>query len=121
LTDFYSDIKKYDEAEKSFERAILLNTNFLDARNNLGNVYIKTGKIDKALLEFEKIIKLNPNYSTAYYNIACVYSLKKDKYRALKFLEQSIKMDKSLKEVARNDSDFDNIRNEIRFKKLIDK
>jgi tetratricopeptide (TPR) repeat protein len=120
IGNFYSDIKKYDEAEKSFERAILLNTNFLDARNNLGNVYIKTGKIDKALLEFEKIIKLNPNYSTAYYNIACVYSLKKDKYRALEFLEQSIKMDKSLKEVARNDSDFDNIRNEIRFKKLID-
>lgn len=119
LGNFYSDIKKYDESEKAFEKSIFINTNFLDARNNLGNVYIKSGKTDKALFEFEKIVKINPNYPTAYYNIACVYSLKKDKYKALKFLEQSIKMDKSLKEVAKNDSDFDNIKNESKFKELI--
>ncbi|GIW21266.1 MAG: hypothetical protein KatS3mg068_0273 [Candidatus Sericytochromatia bacterium] len=119
LGNFYSDIKKYSEAQKAFEKSIIINTNFLDARNNLGNVYIKSGKLDKALFEFEKIININPNYSTAYYNIACVYSLKNDKYKALKFLEQSIKMESSLKEVARTDTDFDNIKDDIKFKQLI--
>lgn len=118
--NFFSDTKKYDLAQADLEKAILLNTQSLDARNNLGNLYIKQKKYELAIDNFEMIIKLNPNYSTAYYNLACIYSLKNDENTSLKYLSQSILLDKTLKEVAKKDTDFDYIKDNAKFKELIE-
>ncbi|MEK7433988.1 MAG: tetratricopeptide repeat protein [Cyanobacteriota bacterium] len=117
--NFYSDIKKYDKSKEYFEKAILINPNLFDARNNLGNLYIKTNKYDSAIDVFENIIKINDKYSTAYYNLACIYSLKKEPKLSIKYLEQSILLDKNMKDVARKDSDFDNLKDNKDFKKLV--
>lgn len=118
--NFFSDTKKYDLAQADLEKAILLNTQSLDARNNLGNLYIKQKKYDLAIDNFEMILKINPKYSTAYYNLACIYSLKNDEKTSLKYLSQAILLEKTLKEVAKKDTDFDYIKDNAKFKELIE-
>lgn len=118
--NFFSENKKYDLAQADLEKAILLNTQSLDARNNLGNLYIKQKKYDLAIDNFEMIIKMNSKYSTAYYNLACIYSLKEDETTSLKYLAQSISLDKTLKEVAKKDTDFDYVKETAKFKELIE-
>ncbi len=119
LGNLYTESKNYDKSVKSFEKAILLNPKSLDSRNNLGNVYLKQNKLDNAIDEFEKVLKIDPKYATAYYNIACIYSLKMDQNYSLRFLEEALSLDPTLKDVAKKDPDFDNMKNDNRFKELI--
>ncbi len=119
LGNLYTEAKKFEQAENAFLRAILINPSSLDARNNLGNVYLKESKFDNAIGEFERILALNEKYATAYYNIACALSLKKEVNNSLTYLGKALSIDKNLKEVAKTDPDFDNIRNETGFKNMI--
>lgn len=118
LGNLYTESKNYDKSVKSFEKAILLNPKSLDSRNNLGNVYLKQNKLDDAIGEFEKVLKIDPKYATAYYNIACIYSLKMDQNYSLRFLEEAVSLDPSLKDVAKKDPDFENMKSDNRFKEL---
>ncbi|MFN8670951.1 MAG: tetratricopeptide repeat protein [Candidatus Sericytochromatia bacterium] len=117
--NFYSDNKNYTKAQELLQKAILINPNLFDARNNLGNVYLKNNKYDEAIDIFENIIKINPEYGTAYYNLACIYSLKKEVKIALEYLEKAVSLDSKLKEIALNDTDFDFIKDNNKFKELI--
>lgn len=119
LGNMYTESKNFDKSIKSFEKAILLNPKSLDSRNNLGNVYLKQNKLDEAIEEFEKVLKIEPKYATAYYNIACAYSIKRNTNYSLRFLEEAVTLDDSLKEVARKDPDFENIKDDNRFKELV--
>jgi tetratricopeptide (TPR) repeat protein len=118
LGNLYTESKDFKNAESAFQKAILLNPNSLDARNNLGNVFLKQNKLDEAINEFEKVLDINNNYATAYYNIACALSLKNSREDSLKFLARAIQMDNTLKEVARTDSDFNNIKSDSKFREL---
>ena len=44
---------KIDEAERRFKRALELNKNYTDARNNLGRLYVNVGLYKKAIAELE--------------------------------------------------------------------
>lgn len=119
LGNLYTESKDYDKSIKNFEKAILLNPKSLDSRNNLGNVYLKQNKIDEAIDEFEKVLTIDSKYATGYYNIACAYSIKMNTNAALRFLEEAVSLDESLKEVARKDPDFTNIKDDNRFKEIV--
>lgn len=119
LGNLYTESKNYDKSIKNFEKAILLNPKSLDSRNNLGNVYLKQNKIEEAINEFESVLRIDSKYATAYYNIACAYSIKMNTNTALRFLEEAVSLDESLKEVARKDPDFNNIKDDNRFKEII--
>jgi tetratricopeptide (TPR) repeat protein len=118
LGNLFTDNKDFKRAEEAFQKAILLNPASLDSRNNLGNVYLKQNKLDDAIDEFSKVLDINDKYATAYYNIACAFSLKNDPKDSLRFLQLAIEMDKSLKEIAKKDTDFENIKAESKFKEL---
>ncbi len=65
------------------------------------------------------MLELNPNAAFAYYNKAGVYSLKREFKEALKNLQQAIQLDAKLRENAKTDSDFDNIRKDEQFRALV--
>jgi len=90
-------------------------------------------KTYKKLLDevFTKYEKLPTNYKNAFlsyksykykylYNLCCIYSLKKDQKNALLYLEKSIKAGYLDYEHLKNDTDLDNIRNNRKFKVLIE-
>ena len=62
-------LDNYEEAIRSYNRAIRLSPNWADAHNNLGNALSKLEKYDEAIKSYNKAIEFKPNYAEAYYNL----------------------------------------------------
>ncbi|MHB8642716.1 MAG: cupin domain-containing protein [Gaiellaceae bacterium] len=65
------------------------------------------------------IIEANPQYIELYYNLACCESLSGRTTDAIEHLRQAIEKSERSREYAKQDTDFDPIRNEPAFKKLV--
>ena len=88
----------------------------------LGLNYHKLGKFDDAITTYLSSIERNPNNISSWYNLACSYAcLKQAKKACNAFLVSiAISEDHSTKILeAKNDPDFDGIRNNPSFKKII--
>ena len=58
LGTLFAQIKNYEGAISLLKKAIQINPVYLDAHNNLGNVYREIGSIQKARSCYQKIIKV---------------------------------------------------------------
>jgi len=84
--------------------------------------YIKI--LDEFTPKYEKLSKEDKTYFSGYYinsfyNLCCTYSLLNDKTKALEYLNKSIKVGYVDYAHTVVDTDLDNIRNEEKYKKLI--
>jgi tetratricopeptide (TPR) repeat protein len=64
-------------------------------------------------------LELKPDHANTFYNLACFFSRRGKTDDALAYLEKAIEGDKKYREMAKTDEDFDNIRDDPRFEKLI--
>jgi Flp pilus assembly protein TadD len=66
-----SNLKRYDEAEAAYRKAIDLNPSYATAYYNLGNLLSDENlkRYDEAEAAYRKAIDLNPSYATAYSNL----------------------------------------------------
>jgi tetratricopeptide (TPR) repeat protein len=76
-------------------------------------------EFDKAILELEQLIATNPDDGGALYNLACVRSRLGEADQAVENLRRSIELEDRFRELARNDSDFDPIRDRAEFQALV--
>jgi len=101
-----------------------------DELNSKAMAFYKQKEYEKAVNSFREAIKEAPEHKLANYNLA--YALSINECRMIEFqnsaygdsdlyaqLQKAIKFDNAVKEKAKKDSDFDKIRNEIQFKKLL--
>jgi tetratricopeptide (TPR) repeat protein len=116
----YDELGRYDEALADYNRSLELRPDNLTTLNNRGSTYAKLGRYDEALADYNRSLELRPDYPSAIYNLACIFSLWGKTDDALAYLEKAIKMDKKYREMAKTDKDFDNIRDDPRFKKLVE-
>ena len=75
---------------------------------------------DEALADYNRALELRPDYPGALYNLACLFSLTDRADEAVSHLEKAIGFDQKYQRMAATDSDFDNIRDDPRFQKLIE-
>ncbi|NET57961.1 MAG: tetratricopeptide repeat protein [Symploca sp. SIO2E6] len=74
----------------------------------------------KLIASFDKAIEIKPDKDEAWYNKACCYGLQNNIDLAIENLQQAIQLNPDEnREMAKTDSDFDNIRSEPRFQALI--
>ena len=66
-----------------------------------------------------EVIAANPQYPLPIYNVACCEALVGRPDDAIEHLRQAIALDERFREYARGDSDFDGIRDDPRFGKLV--
>lgn len=107
------------EAINAYHRSILLDPQHLDARNNLANIYLRDKQLNRAIDQLERLLTIEPRYATGYYNLACAYALQHEADQAFKLLTHAITLDGKLRAVAREDSDFDSVRDDDRFRQLV--
>ncbi len=55
--------KQFNDALIFFEKALELNSNFVDALNNLGLAQHKLGRLDQAVRAFKKVVALDSNFA----------------------------------------------------------
>lgn len=113
------NIGECDKAIEKYDKAIKIDPNNAIVYNNKGIALKTLGEHEAAIEEYDKALGVDPNYALAWYNKSSVLAPMGNKDDALKNLEQAIKLDKLYIESARTDKDFDSIRNDKRFKKLI--
>lgn len=112
-------LKKYKESLIAYEKAIELNSKDFNAWFGIGLVLTYLKRNEEALVSFGKASELNPNHPNSWYHIACLYSLTGNAKLAIQNLKQSIKLNATYREKAKTKSDFDNIREDPDFNRLI--
>jgi tetratricopeptide (TPR) repeat protein len=69
----YYNQGRLSEAVAEYQKAIEINSNFVEAHSNLGAAYRSQGKYDLAIASCQKAINLEPNDAVAQYNLGAAY------------------------------------------------
>ncbi len=78
------------------------------------------GSKKQALEDFEKSLKLAPNNSWTHWNIAAYHALSGEKEKSISALEKAIRINKTLKQKAKTDKNFQSLWNDADFRKIVD-
>jgi tetratricopeptide (TPR) repeat protein len=120
------DPSKYEEAMKCYDKILTdLDPNDARAYFNKGVVLRKVGdlgnpsKYVEAIKCHDKVIKVQPTFADAYYNRSLLKMIIKQTDSSLDDLEISIQFDKRFQEAARNEETFKILKDNERFKILI--
>ena len=81
--------------------------------------FYEQGEYAEAADRGRALVEAHPEYAALFYNVACCESLAGQTTEALEHLRQSIEMSERSRTYAKDDSDFDPIRDEPAFKELI--
>jgi tetratricopeptide (TPR) repeat protein len=115
----YLALERYHDALKDMNNALELTPDNHDFIANRGYAYQKLGRFSEAMADYEFALHYLPENAAIHYDIACICLKNSDEEKALNSLEAAFKLDPNLREKAKTDSDFDNIRHDPRFEKLV--
>src|SRR5512145_543112 len=85
------------------------------------NPLYSSGEYAEAADRGRALVEAHPRYAGLFYNLACCESLAGRTTDALEHLRRAIDMSERFRAYAKDDSDFDPIRDESAFKELIDR
>ena len=72
----YNKLGNKESAISSYQQAIALKDDYLEANNNIGDILREIGRHDEAIQYFKKTIQINEKFSIGYYNLALTYDEK---------------------------------------------
>ena len=85
-----SKIQLFDEAIEAYKKVLLINPNYAEAYNNMGNAFTKQGKFDKAIETYKKALLINPHYPEALNNIGTVLKKQGKLNNSLEYYKKAI-------------------------------
>jgi len=106
------ELKRYDEALADYNRAHELRPDHPATLHNRGNTLRHLNRYDEALADYNRSLKLRPDHPDTMYDVACLYSLWKRHGESLQWLERAIAGDAQYRSMAREDEDFEGLRND---------
>jgi tetratricopeptide (TPR) repeat protein len=112
-------LERYQEAIESYDKALEIKPDKDQPWNNRGVILGKLGRYEEAIASYDKALDIKPDYADAFYNKACCYALQKEVNLALENLETAINLDNQYQQMAKTDTDFDNIRHDSRFQEVL--
>jgi tetratricopeptide (TPR) repeat protein len=108
----------YDEGMKSIDKALELKPDFGYARFNKALAYELHGSYDESLQWYDKNLQVE-NYIWSYYGKASIYGRRGDVEKTIKYLKIAVDMSPDIKEIAREEGDFNPVKNSKEFQDLI--
>lgn len=121
----YYNLGQYEKAAKEFEKAfddVAKEGHDYGVGSLLAVSYAHLGKKKQALKMCNYIIdRWKEEDAFNRYNVACAYSVLGDKENALRYLEEAVKRESSYSKMAIQDKDFVKLKDDLRFRKIIDK
>ena len=114
-------IGKYNDAVVCYDKVLKIDHNNVLGLINTGLCYHYLRDYEKAISCYDKILETYTQHANTLYHKACSKALQNKFDEAIDLLEQAIKQDLTFRIKARGDLDFDKMRNDERFMKLVDK
>lgn len=111
--------QSFAEAAKAFAKVVEVQPKNGMAWFRYGYCLHANGDLDEAIKIHKKAASFEQLAGISTYNLACAYSLKKESDKAFKTLHRAVELGFNDVGQLEGDSDFDNIRNDERFEKLI--
>jgi len=114
------DLGEYEAALEDFNHALESMPNNPIILQNRGVNYIHMKRYEDAFNDLKKSLELEKDHARTYYDMAYLLSLWIKPDDAFVYLAKAIQLGDKYREMAKTDKDFDNIRDDPRFKKLIE-
>lgn len=112
---------RYSEGIALIKKAIQMKPDFVYARFNLGLAYELAGNWDESIKAYHEALRLDNKDIWSYYGIASIYGREGNVEKVIEYLKPAIDLDIEVKDVAREERDFNPVKNDPRFIELIKK
>jgi len=116
ITQCYSG--KYAEGSKNIDKALELSPDDYMARFNKALSLELYAHYDEALVWYQKSIDISKG-EWSYYGIASIYGRRGDVADTVEYLKLAIDIDPDIRNYAKTEKDFNNVKNSKEFKQLI--
>lgn len=110
---------RYSEGISLIQTAIQIKPDFVYAHFNLGLAYELAGNYDKSIAAYKEALKLDKNDVWSYYGIASIYGRRGEVEKVVEWLGPAIALDPEVKAVAREEVDFNPVKNDPLFLSLV--
>ncbi|NFG25101.1 hypothetical protein FDF11_02575 [Clostridium botulinum] len=110
--------ESFESGMKDIDKALELEPKYGYAVFNKALTYELYGKLDEALLWYNKNLEIE-NYIWTYYGIASIYGRRGDVQNTVKYLSKAIEVDEVVKKEAKDEADFNPVRESKEFQDLI--
>ena len=102
LGQLYFNVKDYDRAIGSLEKAIAIDPNLLSAYLLIGNAYTAQKKFEPAMVQYQKQIDRNPQAVAPLMMMATLYEYKNQRDKANDYYRKILDIDKKFSPAANN-------------------
>jgi tetratricopeptide (TPR) repeat protein len=109
----------FDKGMKDIDSALALKPDYSLALFNKALAYELYSQYDTALYWYDRTIAVDPKSVWSYYGKAAIYGRRGDVADTVKYLKQAIDLNPEVKQDARGEKDFDNVRNSPEFQGLV--
>lgn len=114
------ELQRYAEAIVCCDRANQLKPELLECLSVRGILFAKLQQYEEAIAACDRVIQQKSDNPIGWYSKACCYALQGNIELAIKNLKWTIELDAKYQEIAKTDSNFDSLREDLRFQQLID-
>lgn len=111
---------KFEEGMKNIDKALAIKPDFGYSMFNKALAYELYGHYDEALDWYNKDLQAE-KYIWSYYGISSIYGRRGDVANTVKYLKQAIDMSSDIKAIARDEKDFNPVKNSKEFQDLVNK
>ena len=109
----------WDDSLNCFERALPHVERPVDVLMGMAWCFKRTGRLDKAIDAMRQAYQASPKQAIVLYNLACYFSLAGEKEESLSWLGRALRLDRSLRKLIPDETDFNPIRNDLDFQYLL--
>jgi Flp pilus assembly protein TadD len=114
------ELQRYAEALVCCDRAIQLKPELIECWSVRGIIFTKLQQHEEAIAACDQATQQKPDHPSGWYGKACCYALQGNVELAIKNLKWTVELDSKYRAIAKTDSNFDAIREDEQFQKLID-
>lgn len=115
----YAFLGRYDEGINLIRQAIALKPDFEYAHFNLGLANELAGRWTEAIQAYQGALALDAKDVWSYYGIASIYGRQGNVDKVIEYLKPAIDLQADVRDTAREEKDFDPVKNDPRFQALL--
>lgn len=110
--------KNLDDGIKDIDKALQIAPDYGYARFNKALAFELFGHYEEALTWYNKALEVE-DYKWSYYGISSIYGRRGDVENTVKYLKKAVDKDPAIKETAKEESDFNPVKNSAQFKEVV--